>query len=305
MNELSECDVLVVQRMLAKSNQKFLSSARRMGIKIVYDLDDNLWNIPRFNPAHAMWSSASAQEGIAACVAWADIITVSTRHLRNAVLDKIGHIKNVASGKPIPVEVIENRVDLKVFGQPLWENDSDKVVIGWGGSNTHYGDLDVIWKAVPAILDKYPNAHFELVGHEPTPELSQHPRVRVREWCHISEYAKRFATWNWDIVLAPLSVNAFNKSKSNIKMQEAAAIRKPCLAQNISSYADFCQYNKKLSWLLFSQPWHFVDKLGQLIESKSMRLDYGAMMYENVLNHYTIDRSVDQWQSICLSAYSS
>jgi len=303
MNEISECDVMMVQRAMMEGNEKMLNIARTHGIKIIYDLDDNLWAPPKFNPAFAKLKTAEAIKGLLTCARWADVLTVSTSELASVVLNELGHLKNLASNKDIPIVVVGNYVDLKLFEPPLWERDPDKVVIGWGGSNTHLGDIDEVWNMLPDIVLKYPNVYLETVGHDPPKQLIGHERVRVREWCHISEFAKRYATWNWDIVLAPLDKHRFNRSKSCIKMQEAGAIGKPCLAQDINPYRFFCADMPDLKWLLCdSLQWK--KKLCELIENKQLRLELGKMMRENVEENFTIEKAVPQWEQICWDAYS-
>lgn len=293
VNDISECDVVVVQRMMHEQNVNFIRVLREHGIRVIYDLDDNLWVPPKYNPAYSILKTKEVQDGMIACAEWADVITVSTGHLKNAVERNIGWLRNVATKQPIPVVVIENHVDLKLFEMPLWKRDEDKIVIGWGGSNTHSGDLAAVWAMLPDIIEKYDNVYMEFVGHDPPQKLIGHPRVRIRQWCHISEFAKRYATWNWDIVLAPLDNNPFNRSKSNIKMQEAGAIGKPCLAQDFAPYRAFCEKMPELKWLLCDYDWK--KKLCELIENKPFRQMMGGLMYSNVVENFSIDKAVPQW----------
>lgn len=297
INSMSECDILVVQRLMMDGNIKFLEVARAHGLKIVYDLDDNVWNLPASNPAAKFFHRDESVAGLQHCASWADVITVSTKELRKVVLHQWSWLKNAQTGKDIPVMHIDNRVNFKLFHLPLLAKDEDKVVIGWGGSNTHEGDVALVWKMLPSILEKYPNVFLEFVGQAPPATLKYHERVKQREWCHVSEYHNRLATWNWDIVLAPLEQHKFNRSKSSIKLQEAGAIGVPCLAQDIAPYQYFCSFTKSLEWLLCDD-WDWEKKLCTLIEDKAMRRDLGQLMYVNTLTNFNIEKSVEQWQEL-------
>jgi hypothetical protein len=209
-------------------------------------------------------------------------------------------MKNIATKKPIEVVHIDNCIDMNFFHLPVLPKDENKVVIGWGGSNTHGGDIGLVWGLLPQLLKDFPQVYLEFVGHEPPAEIRSHPRVKILPWCHISEYHNRFAHWNWDIVLAPLEKHRFNKSKSCIKMQEAAAIKAPCLAQWIEPYKYFCSFDKQLMWLLCDDlDWK--TKLHRLIEDAPYRKQLGEAMYQNILANFNIERSAREWQSLSSS----
>jgi hypothetical protein len=186
------------------------------------------------------------------------------------------------------------------FSPPVVPQDKDKVVIGWGGSNTHAGDVGSVWELLPRILDRYPNVYLEFAGMSAPEKIKNHPRVTQRQWCHVSEYHNRFATWNWDIVLSPLEMHRFNRSKSCIKMIEAGCIASPCLAQDISPYQYFCDKTPALRWLLCSD-YDWEKKLCRLIEDAPFRKDLGALMYHHVQTHFNITRTVPQWQELAHS----
>jgi glycosyltransferase involved in cell wall biosynthesis len=300
INSMSECDIVVVQRLMMDANIKFLEIARAHGLKVVYDLDDLVWHLPASNPAARFFHRDESISGLRNCAEWADVITVSTKELRKATIHQWGMLRNVETGKEIEVVHIDNCVNFDLFHLPLLEKDEDKVVIGWGGSNTHEGDVATVWKLLPDILSKYHNVFLEFVGQKPPASLRFHERVKERPWCHISEFHNRLATWNWDIVLAPLEAHKFNRSKSSIKMQEAGAIGAPCLAQDITPYQYFCSFTKSLEWLLCDD-WDWEKKLCKLIEDKSMRRDLGQLMYANTLVNFNVERTAKQWIELSAS----
>ncbi len=300
INEMSECDIVVVQRLMTAANIKFFEVARAHGLKICYDLDDLVFNLPASNPAASFFHARESVEGLTACAEWADIITVSTRELKKAVQSKWQHLRNVQTKKEIPVVHIDNCVNFDFFHPPIFPKAKDRVTIGWGGSNTHSGDVGVVWNLLPGILAKYENVYMEFVGQAPPDEIKDHPRVKIRPWVHIAEYAVRFATWNWDIVLAPLEDHKFNHSKSSIKMQEAGAIGSPCLAQDIAPYKYFCQNTPALKWLL-CENFEWEKKLCRLIEDTAFRQDLGVLMYHHTRTYFDIERTAQQWKDLSYS----
>lgn len=291
-DELCESDIICCQRMMTPNNMKFIEGMRSYGMRIIYDLDDNVWQLPKTNPAYHIFGRKDIQDGMQACAEWADVLTVSTRYLKKVVERNWGHLKNAATKREIPIVVCENRVD-PVFYNPNHKKN-DKIVIGWAGSNTHAGDLAEVWPVLKKILDDYENVELNLVGHSAPFE---HPRVRNGSWVHISEFSFALRQWNWDIFLAPLERHKFNDSKSNIKMQEAGALKRPCLASWVAPYEDFCGSNKQLQWQLCATQFFWEDRLRKLIEDEAFRLALGAEMYRHTLDNYHVEQTTAEWET--------
>ena len=298
LDELCESDIVCCQRMMTPNNQKFLQTMRAYGMRIIYDLDDNVWDIPKTNPAYASFGRADIQAGMANCAEWADVLTVSTPTLKKVMERRWGHLRNAATKKEIPIMVCQNRVD-PLFYSPN-ETKNERIVIGWGGSNTHAGDLADIWPVLYKILESYKNVEVHLVGHQAP---FRHPRVHNGDWVNISEFSYALRQWNWDIFLAPLEAHKFNESKSNIKMQEAGALAKPCLAGFERPYIDFCGEDKDLKWQLCAAPIAWELRLRKLIEDKAYREMLGNKMYMHTLNNFHIEDSTKEWEAAVAACF--
>lgn len=287
--EFVDASVAVVQRQCTEGNYKALVRMKETGLKVVYDLDDDLWNIPGTNPAKRILMPM--REGFAVCASLCDAVTVSTGPLATAVKTEMPNLK-------APVYVIPNAIDLCLFKEPDLPKTTDRVVIGWGGSNTHFGDIAEVWKTLPWVYQQCPNAWFEFVGMNPPTALMNVPRVSIRPWVDIGKYASRFSSWSWDIVLAPLDDNRFNRSKSNIKMLEAAAVNAPCLASRVRPYEDFCAHDKELDYLLCTFPSQWKTKLRELVNEPERRTFLAERMRKVLLDHYQIQDVSKKWMEV-------
>lgn len=292
IDEMLESDIVCCQRMMTQANITFLKQMRAYGMRIIYDLDDNVWNIPLTNPAAGIFRRSDVLLGMENCAEWADVITVSTKPLKKVVEKHWGHLRNVASKKEIPVMICENRIDPMFYHpNPL---PNEKVVIGWAGSNTHAGDLAEVWPALETILNQYPNVELHLVGHSAPFE---HPNIKQGSWVHISEFSFRLRQWNWDIFLAPLEEHKFNVSKSNIKMQEAGALKRPCLASWVKPYVDFVGDNQDLRYQLCSGTVQWLSRLRRLIEDTEYRLSLGEKIYQHTLDNFHVEQTTAEWEA--------
>src|ERR1035437_593685 len=103
------CDVGVVQRCATKPQCELIELMHKLGMKVIFDLDDNVWNIPPSNPAYSILRHH--RDGFAACIQMTDVVTVSTNYLAKAVRQNVKSLRHARTGKEIPIVVVENRID--------------------------------------------------------------------------------------------------------------------------------------------------------------------------------------------------
>jgi len=108
----------------------------------------------------------------------------------------------------------------------------------------------------------------------------------------------RWASWQWDVSIAPLDINRFNSSKSNIKMLEAAALSIPCLVSPAPPYADFCKKSKLLrQHLLCYSLRDWETKIEAVVRNKDLRLALGAEM-RKVAGEFDALEVSKQWRKL-------
>lgn len=308
--ELDGCKVCIVQRQVSEHNLSCIKRMKDIGMKVIYDLDDDIWNLPSWNPGKATFEAM--QSGFQMCAAESDMITVSTQGLKSAAS------KGFKLNKEIMI--VPNSIDFTLFHKKNLTRD-DNIVVGWQGSNTHSEDCKDAFEAIADVLDQYTNLQIDICGArameyidkwenamidgklcrrkvklEIPSRLGMHPRSRFRRWVPVGEYANRLSSWGWDIALAPLADHKFNKSKSNIKMLEAAAMKIPCLASNIQPYNEFASLGgDDLKWLLcdFTSQWK--TKLITLINEPERREAIGQKMYDVAKKFYDAAVIKDTW----------
>lgn len=281
---IADYEVVVVQRQVTDGNLKALKMMRKLGKKIVYDLDDNMWALPSTNPAQKHFQQMA--KGFGVCAQQASVVTVSTMGLKNAVQREMPSLK-------CDILVTPNALDFNLYKPSELQKDEDRTLIGWAGSGTHEGDLREISGVFPKVLDKNKSTYVEFVGMEPP---DWYERMCVKAWVPVGEFPSRFCNWSWDICVAPLENIRFNKSKSCLKMLECAALRIPCLVSDVQPYREFCALGgKELEWLIcdFSSQW--ISKLNILINDLPYRKHIGELMYQVAKRHFDIERVKDNW----------
>lgn len=308
----SDCKVAVVQRQVSDFNRMAMLHIKEAGLKIVYDLDDNIWSLPEYNPGKKTFDAH--QDGFRQCAQLADILTVSTQGLATAARTGFKLFNK-------EIFIVPNAVNFDLFKQKKMNVNDDLIFVGWGGSNTHSVDTAEAFNAVCEVLDANDKVRMKIIGapavdvvtesrvnvhgvpqHRKATKpskISYHNHCRFIPWVPIGEYANRMSSWGWDIALAPLEDNRFNRSKSNIKCLEAASIRIPCLCSDVQPYNEFCCLGgPDLKWLLCNSYNDWVKKLNILANDKAMRNDLGNKMYDVAFKFFNIEKIKFNWQYV-------
>jgi glycosyltransferase involved in cell wall biosynthesis len=294
-DKFAHCQVAVVQRLASVQNLKAMEIFKKMGMKIVYDLDDDMWSVPVYNPAFKVMKGWLP--GFRICAVNADMITVSTQHLRVAVKNELGK-------QCPPVEVVENAIDFNWFrpvAEPYRRNKQGRVVLGWAGTDTHTGDTKKVFDLIPDLMHELPQLEFEIAGVKlPEQFMAEdiRDRVRQRDFIPVSEFAAQWSSWQWDLSIAPVEQNSFNLSKSNIKCLEAAALGIPCIMSNVGEYAKFALKMEDSVAVLASTIKDWREKIKRLVLDEPYRWRLGWEMRATALMHYDVRKRVEEWQAI-------
>ena len=227
-----ESDLVVIQQPGSIEYAQFQKAVQDRGIKVVIDMDDDHFNLPKYNPARKAVDSFKV---LLHCVRRADAVTVTTPALRDSV----------STLTSAPVYVLRNFLDWRVWEetQPVYESRTwDKLRIGYMGmSRWHGGDLEVLKPWLGEWVADHPDVEFVSVGDPKTHEILGIPkdqRVTVDSFSFRLQKIARYLA-NMDIGLVPLVRNKFNEAKSHLKGMEYAGVGVPCLASPTESYRDW------------------------------------------------------------------
>jgi hypothetical protein len=210
-------DVVVFSRMLPIVKQKeFIKELKQRGTYVICDIDDH-WIL---SSNHVVKKTADhfRKQSIEALL-HSDEVWVTHELLGNAVtlLNSNWH-------------VIPNAIDPN---DPQWQpKKTYGNRIGWAGGVTHFHDLmltkDCWGDVVPVIC-----------GFNDNPEwirLSDNFKADYVNALPVTDYGLLYD--QFDIAIAPLEDNKFNKHKSNLKIIEAGMKGLPIFVQNIHPYTD-------------------------------------------------------------------
>lgn len=203
--KLSAFDLIVLPRVAVKNEDQlatvtsFLTLVRKLGKRVVYEVDDDFSNQYRdlgFGDAMTVAS-------------WCDAITVTTPMLADLMRRKTKR----------PVYVLPNCVDSLVWKRPL-ERFPGPLRIGLSGSKTHGEDWRVLADVLPGIVRDL-DVEVLLAAYHPDYllEMERTSYLEGMDYLSYAQYVK-----HCDIVLAPVDPHdGFNLGKSPIKAIEGMA----------------------------------------------------------------------------------
>ena len=247
-----EFDVVVMQRQTDPFNRNFVRHCRKLlGVKVVFDFDDDLLRLDPSNPAYVFWGTDKdkmwaiyqtlllkgqvdpriayemtpekvwmvandRRAGFKSILNEVDLITVTTPHLKR----RYERYANT------PVVVLPNCINAEDWDgiEPLCpEGAEDYLRIGWAGGESHQQDVALIAGGLTHILEQHDHVALVLVGWEGAKSLFPervHDRIFTVPWMGIDEYRGYVAGFH--LGLAPAVDTPTNRGKSGIRVYELA-----------------------------------------------------------------------------------
>lgn len=222
-------DVFVFSRPhLAAQLMESLQTCVKAGKRVIVDLDDDFHHLPPDHPGYAHVGPGNPERlrALEAALAQAEALVVATPVLaeRYAPLSK-------------RVVVIPNGWS---SANPLWAKSARRLapfVIGWAGTATHRADVAVMKAGVTRFLRENPQALLAIAGDPAVYEifniLPEAQRLYL-PYVPFDDYPYVLA--HFDVLLAPLRDNEFNRAKSDIKLLEAGVRGLPWVASPLPAY---------------------------------------------------------------------
>ena len=221
---LSQVDIVFAERPFSQSDFEIIRMAKDFSVPVWVEVDDDFFTVPEYNPAASNFGKKDVQERHARCLALADVVTVTTQHLKEQ-LSKFN--KNI--------HVIPN-----AFNDFHWKFEfapGSKNLVGWRGSATHRNDVRRYLNSIARVQEET-SFGWVFVGNdmwfaeERLPPglnrfLAEMPTTHY--WKAIKDFGVQF----WHV---PLLDNSFNRSKSNIAWIEATYAGAVCLCPDLPEW---------------------------------------------------------------------
>ncbi|HEX7289525.1 MAG TPA: glycosyltransferase [Conexibacter sp.] len=283
---VTDCDLLHIHRAHEPEVLEIARHAKRRGIAVVYDNDDDMRAIPRGDSAHRDYG------GFAGDVALREIRRL-LQQTDLAIAASVPIAERFSEYGAAHVVQIENYVPDPVLHVSAPPN-GDRIVAGWLAGNEHHLDLErmPLRDEVGRALDAHPQLIVETIGCS---LRLRHERYRHVRRLDFFDLAPQLATY--DVGLAPIADIPFNRARSNIKVKEYAALGRPWLASPIGPYAQLGE--KQGGRLVPDGGW--AEALGRMVEKprERRRLAKRARKWGRA---QTISAHAERWEQVLTDA---
>lgn len=234
---LDNIDLVIFSR---PHHDSLLLAYQRKGVPIIVDIDDDFRAIPKWHPGYDYVGEGDQfyLMKYENCIYSADLIITATEELAERTRPLNQNIRVIPNG---------------------WSNDNfnwyvkrntytDSVIIGWAGTMTHREDCKIFVDPVKRILKKYADTKICIGGdveiYKKFARISESrklyiPMLPYRSYPLMLSY--------FDILLAPLTDDPFNRAKSDIKLVDAGAKGIPYIASDMPVYQEWCTGGKLAS----------------------------------------------------------
>jgi hypothetical protein len=205
---INDVDCVFFERPITPNHLLAIKYAKDYGVKTWVDYDDNLLEIPTWNPMFSYLTNKTTQDTIIKCLEYADIVTVPTVALKEQ-FQKFN--KNI--------EIIPNAFNDYNFNLEYKPSKNQKIL--WRGSITHRKDILYYQKMLVDTAAANKEWEWNFIGKdiwyitEVIANRREHPEL------NIIPYFNRIKSINPAIYIVPLYPCAFNEAKSNCGWLEA------------------------------------------------------------------------------------
>jgi hypothetical protein len=253
---MAGCELLHIHRAHEPEVLELVRHAKRRGIAVVYDNDDDMRAIPRGDAAHKDYGGFAGDRALRE-------IRRLLQQTDLAIAASVPIAERFREYGAQHVEHIENYVPDAVLNASAPPN-GDRIVAGWLAGNEHHLDVERLPLAdeVERALDAHPQLVVETLG---CALRLRHERYRHVRRLDFFDLAPHLATY--DIGLAPIADIPFNRARSNIKVKEYAALGRPWLASPVGPYASLGE--KQGGRLVPDGGW--AEALGRMVEKPRER----------------------------------
>ncbi|MFC7678029.1 glycosyltransferase family 1 protein [Paenibacillus sp. GCM10028914] len=288
---IAAANTIVFVRNVEPSAYSLLELAHHLRKRTVYVIDDNFLEIQPTTSVGQYYCDPVRRETFIKFLRNTKTIKVDSPDLGIYIQQRFN--KNVIY---FPGSVDFDWLD----GQDRNLREKEQIVIGYAGGEKEEDFAPVI-PALNKILDYYGGfVRLEFFGYLP-PSLADHPSVKyVGGGLEYKDFLKKLYKCNWDIGIAPLADNSFNKGKTNNKFREYGACFIPGIYSKSPVYIPWVAQGES-GYLVEHSEKGWYEGIKAMIEDPPMRHRIKENAGMLARQQFSLHTCVDSWKRFVLN----
>jgi len=250
-DDLNGVDILVLCRCTSGGTLSLARLAKRLGLGVIYEMDDDLLDPPAAEPWGRRYLESRLPEVIGRFLSEADLVKTGSPELARRLCKRGFN----AIHQPYAVRMRELH---NVRTGPPYR-------IGYFGTPHHESDVSAVLPALQTMEQSEPGlVEFEFIGCPPCGWRTLR-NVRVLPYERDYEaFLNVLAARRWTLGLAPLRETPFNEAKSDSKFRDYSAAGVPGIYADLTPYRDCVEHGRN-GWLCGPRPEEWSGTIGQAL----------------------------------------
>lgn len=249
--------------------------AKVLGKKLIYDYDDAIW-LHSTSESNKLIGNLKWSGKVKLITKWAYKVSCGNDYLRDFALQYNAH-----------AFVNPTTIDTEHYHNKLKDQHTGKVVVGWTGSNTTMGYLDLL---VPIISELEQQYEFEFVViSDKEPELPL-KSLRYIKWNKDTEVDNLL---EMNFGLMPLSDDPWSRGKCGFKALQYMSLGMPAIAAPVGVNSKIIDHGHTGYLCITHQEWK--DAIEKLLTDTELRVRMGKASRERVEQYYSVSSNTSSF----------
>jgi len=287
-DDIKWADTVIFCRNQDGGDVEALYQAHTAGKTIIYEIDDNFFEISLGLPLGRWHREPGRLHGLKRFLQYADLVRVYSEALRDQVVRF-----------QAPVELIRSYFDAGIIeglSRPR-RRSGDPVRIAFASGRSPDPAMEHAMNASLArVCETYGKRVSITFWRKPPPTLARFEQVKAaKPVTHYERFVRDFYREGFDIGLAPVLDDVFHNSKTNNKYREYGGCGVAGIYSDVRLYRA-CVTHGVNGMLAANSVEAWSACLSELVEKPDLRDSITAAAREDVLENYTLSGAVESWR---------
>ena len=282
--DIAWAEALVLCRNMDPTYRPIYDLAQRLGVPIIYDLDDYFVAVPPTHETYAAINNPERRQHYEWLLASSHLVRV-----HSPVVE--AHVRQFNQN----ARLVWAAVDWSLVPDALPELDAEIFhVVYVAQSETGRALFPFMEADLKTLLDRYDHVRLHCLGYAP-PSLCDHPQVICHPFQHDYEtFFRAFTRFGYAVGLAPMLHDDFHQGKTNLKYRDYAA------AGTAGIYTDCPLYrngvaHEETGLLVSGEVGSWLPAIERLMHDRQLLQSIRHNARQQVQAKYNIDTVIAMW----------